>query len=127
MQLITGVTDALSEPQCVLLQGNLIAAIGPDVAAPAGLRCTEVDIEGRTLMPGLIDMHAHVCFQEGMKEGINYDQMAMGAMAGHDLVRSWCLLCRPRQLYVACVRCFPPACSCLFSPSVASLAVDSTL
>ncbi|CAK0800727.1 unnamed protein product [Prorocentrum cordatum] len=76
----------LSEPQCVLIVGNLISKIGEDLSPPEGKRCTEVDVGGRTLMPGLIDMHSHVCFQEGMLEGFNYDQMAMGAMAGSDLI-----------------------------------------
>ena len=85
-RVFDGVTDELSPPQCVLIEGNKISKIGADLTAPAGVKCTECDVEGRTLMPGLIDMHSHVCFQEGMLEGYTYDQMAMGAMAGADLV-----------------------------------------
>lgn len=84
-RVFDGEAEGLSDPQCVLVHGNLIAKVGPELAAPARLRCTEVDCGGRTLMPGLIDMHSHVCFQEGMLEGMKYDQMAMGAMAGNDL------------------------------------------
>jgi imidazolonepropionase-like amidohydrolase len=42
---------------------------------------------GRTLMPGLIDMHSHLCLQEGMAEGKTaFDQMAMGAFTAHVLL-----------------------------------------
>ena len=44
---------------------------------------TVVDGGGGTLMPGLIDMHSHLCLQEGMLEALNYDQMAMGAFTAH--------------------------------------------
>lgn len=41
-----------------------------------------IDGGGRTLMPGLIDMHAHLCIHEGMLDGRdNWDQMAMGAIS----------------------------------------------
>jgi imidazolonepropionase-like amidohydrolase len=43
----------------VLVAGERIAAIGPGLAAPAGARI--VDLGGRTVMPGLIDCHLHVC------------------------------------------------------------------
>lgn len=36
-------------------------------------------------MPGLIDMHSHLCIQEGMLEGRDdFDMMAMGAMCAND-------------------------------------------
>lgn len=42
----------------VLVSGDRIAAVGPGLAA-AGARI--VDLGGRTVMPGLIDCHLHVC------------------------------------------------------------------
>jgi imidazolonepropionase-like amidohydrolase len=41
----------------VLVRDGLIAAVGADVAAPAGAE--EIDGAGRTLLPGLIDAHGH--------------------------------------------------------------------
>ncbi|MFL6844265.1 MAG: amidohydrolase family protein [Allosphingosinicella sp.] len=42
----------------VLVEGEKIAAVGPDVAAPAG--ATVVDLPGATLLPGLIEGHSHL-------------------------------------------------------------------
>ena len=42
----------------VLVRGNRIAAAGPDLVAPDG--ATILDLPGLTLMPGLIEGHAHL-------------------------------------------------------------------
>ncbi|MEA3066297.1 MAG: hypothetical protein QOJ27_2758 [Sphingomonadales bacterium] len=42
----------------VLVRGETIAAVGPDLVAPAGARV--VDLPGTTLMPGLIEGHSHL-------------------------------------------------------------------
>lgn len=68
----------------VLVRGNLIEAVGADIKSPT--ECTVIDGKGGTLMPGLIDMHSHICFQEGMLEGRDgFDQMAMGAMSAQSM------------------------------------------
>lgn len=54
-RIFDGVTDELSAPTSVLIRGDRIESIGA-----AGVQAdSEVDIEGRTLMPGLIDAHFH--------------------------------------------------------------------
>lgn len=68
----------------VLVEGNLIKQISADAISAPG--ATIIDGGGGTLMPGLIDMHSHLCIQEGMLEGKEkFDQMAMGAMSAHVL------------------------------------------
>ena len=49
----------------VLVEGNRVTAVGPDgsVTIPAGAR--RVDAAGKTLLPGLWDMHAHVSDVDG--------------------------------------------------------------
>jgi imidazolonepropionase-like amidohydrolase len=47
----------LSQPISVLLAGGTIAALGPGLDAPPG--AAVVDGRGATLLPGLIDCHAH--------------------------------------------------------------------
>ena len=42
----------------VLVDGSKIAAIGPNLAAPAGTRT--IDLAGSTLMPGMIEGHSHL-------------------------------------------------------------------
>ena len=42
----------------VLVRGNRIEAVGPDIQAPADARI--IDLPGQTLMPGLIEGHSHL-------------------------------------------------------------------
>ena len=71
-------TPELIKNGSVLVEGNLIKTVSADpIDAPDAFK---VDGEGRTLMPGLIDMHSHLCFRNGMLEFRgDYDQMAAGA------------------------------------------------
>ncbi|MEP3635350.1 MAG: amidohydrolase family protein [Shimia thalassica] len=78
VNIFNGVDGELMENGSVLVEGNLIKTVSADaIDAPDAYM---VDGEGRTLMPGLIDMHSHLCFRNGMLEfRDNYDQMAAGA------------------------------------------------
>lgn len=60
VRVFDGTSPRLSAPTDVLVSGNRIARIGPRLAAPAG--ATVIDGAGRTLMPGLIDVHVHMTF-----------------------------------------------------------------
>ena len=42
----------------VLVEGETIRAVGPDIVAPAGARTLR--LPGATLMPGLMDLHSHL-------------------------------------------------------------------
>ncbi len=53
-----GKSKSLSAATRVLVGGNTIKAIGPQVQAAPGART--IDGGGRTLMPGLIDSHVHL-------------------------------------------------------------------
>jgi imidazolonepropionase-like amidohydrolase len=59
VRVFDGKSATLSAPTDVLVRGNLIAAIGRPVAAP---NAQVIDGQGRTLMPGLIDVHVHMMF-----------------------------------------------------------------
>ena len=49
----------------VVVEGNRVTAVGPDdqVAIPAGAR--RIDAHGKTLLPGLWDMHSHMSAVDG--------------------------------------------------------------
>lgn len=59
VRVFDGKSPALSGPTNVLVRGNVIAGVGQSVSAQ-GARVVEG--RGRTLMPGLIDMHVHMVF-----------------------------------------------------------------
>ena len=51
-------TGKIYERADVLLEGDQIVAVGPDLAAPADAKV--VDLAGKTLTPGIIDTHSHL-------------------------------------------------------------------
>jgi imidazolonepropionase-like amidohydrolase len=61
VRVFDGKANRLSAPSSVLVVGNVIKGIstGP-VAPPPDARVTRIAAGGRTLMPGLIDMHTHL-------------------------------------------------------------------
>ncbi|MBL8983296.1 MAG: PD40 domain-containing protein [Gemmatimonadetes bacterium] len=65
-RIITMKGDEVIARGDVLVTNNRIAAVGPSgrVRAPAGART--IDVSGKTLMPGLMDIHAHMWPQWGV-------------------------------------------------------------
>jgi imidazolonepropionase-like amidohydrolase/Tol biopolymer transport system component len=53
-------TPGVIENGTIVIDGNRITAVGPSssVQVPAGAR--RVDVKGKTIMPGIIDVHAHL-------------------------------------------------------------------
>jgi len=60
--IFDGQHEALATGMSVLVEGNKISRIAASIPAPAG--ATVIDANGKTLMPGLIDVHWHVMFSE---------------------------------------------------------------
>lgn len=63
-KIFDGTSDALIEGQEVLIEGNLITQVGTGLKAPERKKTAVVDCGGKTLMPGLIDMHSHLSIQQ---------------------------------------------------------------
>jgi imidazolonepropionase-like amidohydrolase len=63
VRVFDGRATQLSGPTNVLVVGNTIATISAaPIPAPAGARLVRIDGAGRTLIPGLIDVHVHLTF-----------------------------------------------------------------
>jgi imidazolonepropionase-like amidohydrolase len=69
----------------VVVDGTRIAAAGPQVQAPEGARI--VDGRGRTLLPGLIDVHVHAVSAEALRAALafgvttEFDMFSLPGMA----------------------------------------------
>jgi len=78
VRIFDGLKEKLSAGN-VLIEGKLIKSIGKSVKA--NKNATVIDGGGRVLIPGLIDMHSHLCIHEGMLDGRDgFDQMAIGGL-----------------------------------------------
>jgi imidazolonepropionase-like amidohydrolase len=71
-RVFDGVNPAPHEGWGVLVEGDRIAAAGPNLAAPSGARV--IDLPGATLMPGLIEGHSHL-FLHPYNEALWDDQV----------------------------------------------------
>ena len=57
-QVFDGVDPRPHAGWAVLVEGDKIAAVGPNIAAPPGTKV--IDLPGETLTPGLIEGHSHI-------------------------------------------------------------------
>ena len=77
-RVFDGVNPTPHEGWSVLVDGDRIAAVGPNLAAPAGGRT--IDLPGATLMPGMIEGHSHL-FLHPYNETLWDDQVLHEALA----------------------------------------------
>ena len=70
----------------VLVEGNMIKQVSAEAINAPG--ATVVDGGGRTLMPGLIDMHTHTGLRRGVPDTeFLWDGQAVGAMAHQTMMQ----------------------------------------
>lgn len=60
------ITNGVIENGSVLIRGSKIAAVGRDIAAPAGARV--IDGTGKFVLPGIIDTHSHTAVDGSVNE-----------------------------------------------------------
>jgi imidazolonepropionase-like amidohydrolase len=61
------ITGGTVENGTIVVRGGRIAAVGRDVAVPAGVQV--IDGTGMYVMPGIIDAHSHAALEGGINEG----------------------------------------------------------
>ena len=88
VNIFNGFDDTLESGMSVLIEANFIKEIGKNIVASSA---HIVDGKGRTMTPGLIDMHQHVMLNppEGTASyQTRWDDAAGGAFAHHNLVNN---------------------------------------
>jgi len=86
VNIFDGNSDELLGGLDVLVEGELIKTIGPDLSADGA--SIVIDGTGRTMMPGLIDMHQHLMINgpDGLKNAAdNMDFATIGAVAAQSM------------------------------------------
>lgn len=68
--LIDGTGRAPVPNGALLLEDNVIRAVGPAAAVPSPADAVRIDAQGGAILPGLIDTHVHLLF-----EGVNIPKM----------------------------------------------------
>ena len=58
-------TPGVIENATVLVEGNRIVAVGPSSSVQVPPGATRIDVRGKTIMPGIIDVHAHLGGESG--------------------------------------------------------------
>ncbi len=88
-RIITMKGDEVIERGTIVIDGNRIVAVGPagSVAIPKAAKV--IDVSGKTLMPGLIDMHGHLDIGEDdylmpQKQPSHYAALAFGTTTNFD-------------------------------------------
>ncbi|MBO0687561.1 MAG: amidohydrolase family protein, partial [Candidatus Dormibacteraeota bacterium] len=56
-------SEEMAGPAAVVVEDGLVVAAGPRDRVTVPADADRVDAEGLTLLPGLIDLHVHLCFQ----------------------------------------------------------------
>src|SRR5262249_46635636 len=95
VRIFDGKSGTLSAPSHLLWRGNKIERVSIDaIQAPVDAHGTVIDGGGRTLMPGLIDVHWHAMMirstpAQAIAGDVGYNNIAAGAEATDTLLRGF--------------------------------------
>jgi len=89
-RIITMRGDEVIDSGTVVVEGNRITSVGgAGIAIPPGAK--RIDVDGRTVMPGLVDMHGHInnCYYTSsglmpQKQASRYADLAYGVTTNYD-------------------------------------------
>ena len=87
-RLVTMKGDEVIENGTIVVEGERIAAVGPRSAVTVPEGAEVIDVAGRTIVPGLIDVHAHMHYAAlDINPGADwryYANLAYGVTTAHD-------------------------------------------
>ena len=79
--LIDGSGSPAVARQSILVENGVISAIGPNLSAPEG--ATVLDLDGRSVMPGLVMLHEHMMYFSGRavwhSQPVSYPKLYLAA------------------------------------------------
>jgi Tol biopolymer transport system component/imidazolonepropionase-like amidohydrolase len=87
-RIITMEGDEVIDKGTIIIEGNVIKSVGPSRRTRIPEGAFEINCNGKTIMPGIIDVHAHVGdFRYGLSPQQNwnyYANLAYGVTTAHD-------------------------------------------
>jgi imidazolonepropionase-like amidohydrolase/Tol biopolymer transport system component len=87
-RIITMKGEQVIEDGVIVIDGNRIVAVGPRTSTPVPAGAKVVDVAGKTLMPGLIDVHWHGAMGSDQiipqQSWVNYAALSFGVTTLHD-------------------------------------------
>ena len=86
--ILTMENDKVIKNGTIIVEGNMIVYVGPSAGAKIGTNARVIDLKGKTVMPGLIDVHAHLgAFRDGVSPQKHWEyfaNLAYGVTTTHD-------------------------------------------
>lgn len=90
-RIITMRGDEIIENGTLVVENNRISAVGPAATVSVPVHAKQIDVTGKTIMPGLVDMHGHVdvCYYSSagltaQKQPARYANLAYGVTTNYD-------------------------------------------
>jgi imidazolonepropionase-like amidohydrolase/Tol biopolymer transport system component len=88
-RIITMNGDEVIENGTIVIEGNRIVEVGPADSVTFPRRARVFDVGGKTLMPGIIDSHAHFSYNaldvNAQRNPAYYANLAYGVTTAHDI------------------------------------------
>ncbi len=86
-KVFDGISEGLTGPAEILIEGNRIASIGKSVNRPRGVQV--IDLSDRTVTPGFIDTHVHLTMDAANLVQQTLESSASKALKGLSLAREY--------------------------------------
>lgn len=87
-RIITMKGDEVIESGTIVIKENRIISVGKSSEIPIPAEAKQIDCKGKTIMPGIVDVHAHLgTFRQGLspqKQWQYYANLAYGVTTTHD-------------------------------------------
>ena len=88
-RVITMRGEEVIESGTVVVTGSRIVAVGPSSEIAVPQDALTIDLDGKTMMPGLVNMHGHIdcCYGDGLtpqKQPMRYAALAFGVTTNFD-------------------------------------------